>query len=451
MESSIANELSEKGIETIIVASVDMQGRLFGRRLPIRSFGEDPNQRLSVSTCALGWDYAQDVGMNARFTGPHTGWHDAALQPDLTAVYPLPWLRNTALVFADLLDASSNEEIPFAPRSILRRQQQRASQAGYTVKISTELEFYLFRCSYGDAAASSYAKLPPTTPQRSQDIIDHTTNAVEPFFIELRRSLEGAGIDVLYSEAEWGRGQWEVNVGHAEALKCSEAHLILKLAIKDIASKHGLAATFMSRPTVDDVGSSCHVNCSIWSSEGLNLFFDGAMVPPHGRHLMYAIGGLLARISDLTLWYAPTLNAYKRINGKQFAGCGSTWGIDNRTVTCRVTGNAEQSLRVEFRLPGADANPCLALAGVLGAMLDGIKRKLDPGPPIPGNAYDSVSTNDVPRSLERAAELFELSTFVSETFGADVANHYATLARYESYQSQQAVTDWELRRYFESA
>jgi glutamine synthetase len=451
MMSSIAKQFSQRGIETVIIASVDMQGRLFGRRLPIRALREEADWRLSISTCALGWDYTQDVGMNARFTGLHTGWHDAALRPDFSTIYPLPWLSRTALVFADLLDPSSDEEIPVAPRNILRRQERRASQAGFKVKLSTELEFYLFRCSYSEAAAASYGGLPPTTPRRSQDLIDHTTNAVEPFFIELRRSLGEAGIDVLYSEAEWGRGQWEVNVGHAEALKSAEMHLLLKLAIKDIASKHGLAATFMSKPSFEDVGSSCHVNSSIWSTEGKNLFFDGAVVPQHGKHLLYAVGGLLARIPDLTLWYAPTVNAYKRINGKQFAGYGKTWAADNRTVTCRVAGNTENNLRVEFRLPGADANPCLVLGGMLGAMLDGIEQKRDPGPPIQGNAYDLVSSNDVPRSLEWAAELFERSAFILQTLGADVAEHYAALARYESYQSQQTVTDWELRRYFESA
>jgi len=228
-------------------------------------------------------------------------------------------------------------------------------------------------------------------------------------------------------------------------------HLLLKLAIKDIASKHGLAATFMSKPNFEDVGSSCHVNASIWSNEGRNLFYNGAADSPPGSQLMHAIGGLLTCAPDLMLWYAPTVNAYKRTNGRQFAGCGKTWAVDNRTVTCRVGGESEDNFRVEFRLPGADANPCLVLAGVLAAMLEGIELELDPGPPTQGNAYDSAKDNDIPRSLVQAAEHFERSPFILKTFGDDIAEHYAALGRYEFYQSQQTVTDWELRRYFENA
>jgi glutamine synthetase len=449
--TSTLEDLPQQGIDTVFIASVDMQGRLFGRRLPIEAVKRAADWRLSVSTCALGWDYAQDVGMNARFTGIHTGWHDAALRPDFSALYCLPWLDRTALMFADVVDVTSDEEVRVAPRSILKRLLGRASEKGLEFKTATELEFYLFRCSYSEAASKSYRGLTPTTRQRSQDLIDHSTNLIEPFFGELRRSLQKARLEILYTEAEWGRGQWEINVGHATALQTADAQIVLKLAIKDIASKHGLAATFMAKPSYDDVGSSCHVNASAWAADGRSLFYAPEASPPLSKTLLGAVGGLLAHAPDLALWYAPTINSYKRLEGQQFAGNGQTWAIDNRTVTCRVVGTRAETQRVEFRLPGADANPYLLLAGTLGATANGIEHELDPGPAAVGNSYAETRKNDVPSSLAGAAERFAQSKFIAETFGADIAEHYTLLAQYELRQFQRTVTDWELNRYFENA
>ena len=166
--------------------------------------------------------------------------------------------------------------------------------------------------------------------------------------------------------------------------------------------------------------------------------------------LRHAVGGVLSHAAELMCWYAPSINSYRRTGSQDFAGNGLTWGFDNRTVTTRVlSGGAPAATRFEFRLPGADVNPYLALAGVLASVIDGVDRSVDPGPPSAGDAYASGQAG-LPSTLLAAAEGFLHSEFAANAFGSDVLTHYHALADYEWHAFMRSVTDWERERYLDS-
>ena len=160
------------------------------------------------------------------------------------------------------------------------------------------------------------------------------------------------------------------------------------------------------------------------------------------------VAGMLAGLRELTLLFAPTINSYKRYAAGSFAPTAVAWGPDNRTCALRLVGRGP-SLRVECRVPGGDVNPYLALAGLIAAALDGRSRSLPLPPPITGNAYSAPWLPQIPSAMHEALSMWACSSLARESFGADVVDHYATMARAELRAHRAAVTDWELRRYFE--
>jgi glutamine synthetase len=226
--------------------------------------------------------------------------------------------------------------------------------------------------------------------------------------------------------------------------------VLYKQAVKDYATQHGYTATFMPRPMTDDLGSSCHIHTSLRDDNGAPVFHDADADRGASAVLRHAVGGVLAHAAELMCWYAPTINSYRRTGSQDFAGNGLTWGFDNRTVTTRVlSSGAPSATRFEFRLPGADVNPYLALAGVLASVVDGVDASLDPGQPTIGDAYANARTN-LPSTLRDAAECFLHSEFAAKAFGSDVLKHYHALADFEWRAFMGSVTDWERERYLDS-
>jgi glutamine synthetase len=202
----------------------------------------------------------------------------------------------------------------------------------------------------------------------------------------------------------------------------------------------------MPRPHTDDLGSSCHIHVSLRDENDAPVFFDGARDRGVSDQLLNAVGGVLQHAAEFMPWYAPTINSYRRTGSQDFAGNGLTWGFDNRTTTARIIAGAASATRLEFRLPGADVNPYLALAAVLASINDGIAAGADPGPPHTGDAYANVTTS-LPRTLAEAAACFAASSLAQTAFGKDVVEHYRAVADFEWDQFLTAVTDWERLRY----
>lgn len=442
------DDLRDGGYDTVIVCAPDMTGRLVGKRLTPKKFDEFRERGIALSSCTFGWDVAQDIGLEVPYTGWHTGWRDFLLIADLATLRPAAWLQRTAIVLADIVEEHDRSPVEIAPRQILRRQVEALAADGLAADVGTELEFHLYRDGLDDLRRRGYRDRTPSTIFHA-DYTVQQVNAWEPFFQRLRTALDDSGLDVEMSQGEWGLGQWEINLTYADALDMCDRHTIFKLAVKDVAAQAGMSATFMPKPNAGEVGSSCHVHLSLRdTAAGGHPFFDHDAPDHMSPTMRHAIGGVLEHASPLMAWYAPTINSYRRTNSSDFAGHGATWAFDNRTVSCRVLGTGASSMRLEWRVPGADVNPYLAVAGVIASVRDGIANGTDPGPARTGDAYQQ-DAKPFPQHLGLAAEEFLASTFVSEAFGAAVAEQYGLTARYEWTRFLDAVTDWELDRYFE--
>jgi glutamine synthetase len=382
------------------------------------------------------------------YSGHHTGWHDVRLVPDLDTLRRAAWLERTAIVVADFAELGGDDRVVVAPRTILRRQVDRVGATGLTPQVASELEFALYRGTYDDGRSSGYETLRPTTLARA----DYTVQAGdqhEGFFARVRETLAASDLGPWTSQVEWGLGQWEINLEYRGALEMADRHILFKLAMRDLAAASGMALTFMARPFADTTGSSCHLHLSLVDGVGANVFHD-----PQGEHgvsvtLRHAVGGVLARAPELMLLYAPTVNSYRRTGSGEFSGNGLSWGYDSRMVSCRVLPEGEAT-RLEWRVPGADVNPYLAIAGLLTSAADGIANATDPGEPLMGWDFDK-EVPPLPATLGEAVAAFREGAFASEAFGKQVVAHYAEAGRWEweRFLAPDAVSEWERRRYFE--
>jgi glutamine synthetase len=229
----------------------------------------------------------------------------------------------------------------------------------------------------------------------------------------------------------------------------ADRHVIFKQCVKEVADQMGRSVSFMAKYASDRAGSSCHVHLSLWR-EGRNAFpGEKRLGPIRGSDTFrWFLGGWIQHLPELMVFYAPTVNAYKRYQAGSWAPTRIAWSHDNRTAGFRVVGGGE-GLRVECRIAGADCNPYLAFAASLASGLDGIANRIEPPPIFEGDAYVAKGIPLVPRTLPEATDLFEASAFAKKTFGEEVVGHYVHFFRTEEEAYRKAVTDWERRRYFE--
>ncbi len=442
-------ELVTQGeIETVVVGFTDPYGRMLGKRFDAEMFVEETaSQGAHACDYLLTADMEMEPVPGYRFANWELGYGDVHLAPDLGTLRLATWLDKTALVLCDVR-SEKGDPIGVAPRSILRRQVEAARSLGYESLAASELEYYLFRTSYREAAREGYRDLEPAGCYLEDYHILQGTRT-ESFHGAARRHLKLSGVPVETSKGEWGRGQHELNVRYAEALEMADRHVVLKQCLKELAEAAGMSMTFMAKLASDRAGSSCHIHLSLWR--------DGENVLAGTRQLGGAkcsdvfgwfLAGWIAHVPDVMPFYAPTVNSYKRYVEGSWAPTRLAWSCDNRTAGFRVVGQGP-SLRIECRIPGADCNPYLAFAAALASGLDGITNRLQPPDCFIGDAYSARSLPRVPYTLAEAADRFAGSDFAHRAFGADVVEHYTRFFRAEGEAYNRAVTDWERIRYFE--
>ncbi|TMA70289.1 MAG: glutamine synthetase, partial [Deltaproteobacteria bacterium] len=364
------------------------------------------------------------------------------------------WLEHTAIVLCDVVEEERDALVAVAPRTILKRQVERAAAAGVRVMTASELEFFVLRDSYAGAERKHFHDLEPFG-WYLEDYHTMQGRKIEPLVGAIRHHLEASGVPIEFSKGEWGPGQHEINVRYADALEMADRHVLYKQAAKEIADQQNLALTFMAKLDERWAGSSMHVHSSLWSPDGTTPLFEGEGPIPGARarvsdKFRWWLGGLMAHARASTLLFAPYVNSYKRYQAGSFAPTGIAWSYDNRTAGFRVVGHG-RSLRVECRIPGADANPYLVFAATLAAGLDGLARRLEPPPMFTGDVYKAEGLPQVPRSLPEATAEFERSALFREAFGAEVVEHLVHFARTEQRKFDETVTSWERRRYLERA
>lgn len=437
-------------VDTVVSALCDMQGRLMGKRVRAEFFLEHVQDHgTHFCTYLLGTDMEMTTPGGYRLMNWETGYGDWVARPDFSTLRRIPWLEGTALVLADAVDEETGELIPVAPRTILRRQVERAHALGLRPMMASELEFYLLKDSFEEAYDKGYRNLRPIGWYNEDYHLFQGTKA-EPIYRQVRNLMTAAAIPIEFSKGEAAAGQHEINIHYADALESADRAVLFKHGVKEIAYLNGCAVTFMAKPHHTWTGSSSHIHLSFWDAAGeRNLFYDPDGQPHHmSRTMKHALAGLIAHARELSLLVASNVNSYKRYAVASWAPVNVVWGRDNRTCGFRIVGHG-QSLRIENRIPGADANPYLAYAAMIAAALDGIERELPLPPEHQGNAYVAEGVTRVPRTLGEATEEFARSHLARTAFGDLVVEHYTNMARVEQETYDAIVTDWELYRYFE--
>jgi glutamine synthetase len=427
-------------IDTVCVAFTDMQGRLMGKRLHAEFFLEEVGAGHPVEGCnyLLGLDMEMDPQPGYAIASWERGYGDFALRPDLATLRRTPWLEGTALVLADVTWNDGSPVAP-SPRQVLRAQLDRAAALGYEAMFGSELEFFLFRETYAEAHAKHYRDLTPSVPY----ILDYhllATTYDEPLMRQIRNAMQAAGLRVETSKGEAWPGQHEINFRYADALISADNHVVYKNGAKEIAFLNGCSITFMAKPDHASIGSSCHIHASLWR-DGESAFAGETDV------FRQFVAGQIACARELAIFFAPAINSYKRYAAGSWAPTTLAWGHDNRTCGFRVVGHGP-ALRVETRIPGADANPYLAFAALVAAGLHGIEHELELGPAFEGNAYESEVAR-FPSTLREAIAALEEGEMARAALGDDVVDHYLNYARTEQRLFDEVVTCYERERMFE--
>lgn len=302
----------------------------------------------------------------------------------------------------------------------------------------------MFRDTYEEAWHKGYRDLEPANLYNT-DYSLLGTSRVEPLLARIRNSMSGAGIAVEDAKGECNLGQHEINFVFGNVLRAADEHSIYKNGAKEIAAQEGYALTFMAKFNEHE-GSSCHIHLSVRDKDGRAVMAQdgGDGTSPLFRHFL---AGQLACLRELTLFFAPNINSYKRYAKGSFAPTAVAWGRDNRTCALRVVGHGS-SLRPENRVPGGDVNQYLALAAMIASGLYGIDNELKLEAPFTGNAYNSDKPR-VPHTMNQAQALLRDSKMAEAAFGDDVVKHYLNMAQVEIDAFEAAVTDWERIRGFE--
>ena len=372
-----------------------------------------------------------------------SGDGDGFCAPDIRTLVPTPWLkRGTGQVLMSMNEVDG-APCSYDSRYIVKGLMNRFAELGLTPVMATEMEFHLLKGQCDDQGRPLHTQ---------EDRVGGSLAAGQTYGIDMMEEMadvmyeihdacaaQGLPVDTLIKES--APSQYEINLYHCDdALHAADQAVMLQRVIRGVAKKHGYLATFMAKPFGEQAGNGMHVHCSLVDGDGNNAFNDGS---DRGTDLLrQAIAGCLDTMADCMLMLAPNLNSYRRFQRGTHAPLAPTWGYENRTVAVRVPADAPAATRIEHRVAGADANPYLVVAAILGGMLHGIEHKLTSPNPLEGNAYDQVPPS-LPRYWTDAMSRFEDSDFVGATFGGEFQKVFSILKRQELDEFDRRVTALE--------
>ncbi|MBA3943377.1 MAG: glutamine synthetase [Herpetosiphonaceae bacterium] len=440
-------------IDTVLAVFPDMYGRLLGKRITGHFFlRQVADGGYHACDYLLACDMEMDPVPGYQFTSWETGYGDVHCVPDFATLRRAAWLPRTALVFCTILNDQEHTPVAVAPRQILQRQLALAHEAGFTVMGGSEIELYVFNETFAGARAKHYHDL-QTMGAYIEDYHILQGTIEDDLIGAIRRGLDGSGVPVEFTKGEWGPGQQEINLEYCDALEQADRNVLYKHAAKEIAQAQGKAVTFMAKWNEKLAGSSMHIHMSLRDSAGERSLFVGdeqlgpVQASPTFR---FFLGGWLKHARGLTACFAPYVSSYKRFQAGSFAPTGIAWSYDNRTAGYRVVGHGA-SLRVECRVPGADANPYLVYAALIAAGLDGIRNHIEPPAIFQGDIYSAKELPRIPGTLREAIAEFGACELARTAFGKDVVEHYLHFLKTEQRKFDEVVTCWERERFFERA
>jgi glutamine synthetase len=429
------------------VAVTDIDGVLRGKYIHKNKFLSAADGGFGFCNVVFGWDSGDQAYDNTTWTGWHTGFPDALAKIDLNTYRRIPWDDHVPFFLADF-EAADGEPLPVCPRQLLKTVLARAAKKGLRVMAGFEYEWFNFRETPQSLAAKHYTQPEPITPGMfGYSLIRAGQN--QPFFRALMEEMPQFGIPIEGLHTETGPGVYEAAILYSEGLEAADRAVLFKTAAKEIGYRFGIMPSFMAKWNTQYPGCSGHIHQSLSDGKN-NLFFDAKSPRRMSKLFESYLAGQLHCLKDIQVFFAPTINSYKRLVDGFWAPVKATWGLDNRTASLRVIPGSSKSTRLETRSPGADINPYLALAACVAAGLYGIEKGLKlTTAPLSGDSAKALQIPRLPRNLMEATHNLKQSKLARELFGEPFVDHYVKTREWEWRQFQDAVTDWELKRYFE--
>ena len=438
-ESERLAALERDGVRIVRVTYPDLHGVLRGKDVPIGFFASTASVRGMAFCKAIS---TVDLRHNV-VSGFEHGFRDIHVTPLPETLAQLPWSPEVAWCLAD--QSADGEPYGADPRATLKRAVAAFEARGLTPVMGPELEFYLLERS--ESAPGGWTRY-VENPTHVYTVGDHA----DPRGVldRMLLSLHDAGLGVTGAAHEYGMSQWEINLTHSHALDAADRAFRFKAAVKDLATREGLLATFMGKPFNGDAGSGFHLHLSLCAPDGSNALTDSAGDEGCAQLLRHFIAGVIAHTPALMAFLNPTVNAYRRIDPHELVPTRACWGYDNRFGLVRVPPERGAATRIELRLADGSANVYLATAALLFAGLDGVERGLEPPAPVHGLVYElpeEEQGDPIPLSLDAALDALEADTTLREAMGAMLVETFLTIKRFELERYQRHVSDWDLAEY----
>jgi glutamine synthetase len=438
-ESERLAALERDGVRIVRVTYPDLHGVLRGKDIPIGVF--------AATVAAKGLAFCKAIStvdlQHNVVSGFEHGFRDIHVTPLPDTLAQLPWAPEVAWCLSD--QSADGEPYGADPRAALKRAVAEFEQLGLEPVMGPELEFYLLERS--ETAPGGWTRY-VENPTHVYTVGDHA----DPRGVldRMLLLLHDAGLGVIGAGHEYGMSQWEINLTHSPALDAADRAFRFKAAVKDLATRDGLLATFMGKPFNGDAGSGFHLHLSLCHEDGANAFADSAGEEGCAQLLQRFIAGVLAHAPGLMAFLNPTVNAYRRIDPHELVPTRVCWGYDNRFGLVRVPPERGAATRVEMRLADGSANPYLATAALLFAGLDGIQRELTPPPAVAGLVYElpeEEQGDPIPLTLDAALDALEADTSLREAMGPALVDTFLTIKRFELERHHRHVSDWDLAEY----
>jgi glutamine synthetase len=428
------------------VAVADIDGVLRGKYISSEKFLSVAKSELGFCAVIFGWDMADQAYDNTSYTGWHTGYPDAKVKLSLSSFRKIPWENDLPFFLGEFIDDAGNP-LEVCPRQLLQKIIAQATESGFEAKCAQEFEWFNFAETSKSFAEKEGRNLTPLTPGMFGYSILRSSERND-FFSALFDQLKQFDIPLEGLHTETGPGVYEAAIAYSGALMAADNATLFKTAVKEIAYKHGILASFMAKINENLPGCSGHVHQSLWSGN-INLFYDATQPNQMSKTMQHYLAGQLYCLPHILPMVAPTINSYKRLVEGAWAPTTVTWGNDNRTVALRTLTGGSKSCRLETRVVGSDTNPYLALSACLASGLYGIKNQLSLQAATEGNGYRDESHGRFPKSLDDANQAMKNSAVAKEIFGETFVNHFTQTRDWEVRQFAKVVTDWETKRYLE--
>jgi glutamine synthetase len=440
--------LKKEGATKVKVACSDIDGILRGKYLHIDKFAGALDSGFGFCDVVFGWDSADQCYDNTQVTGWQHGFPDALARLDPSTARRVPWDGNVPFFLGEFINADGTP-YPVCPRQVLKRVLARADKLGFAPMCGIEYEWFNFTETPQTWAAKKGVDPETITPGMFGYSLLRMADQ-RGFFNALMDEMLAFGVPIEGLHTETGPGVYEVAIQFSEALEAADRAILFKTGAKEIGKRFGVMPSFMAKWSAQYPGCSGHIHQSL-SDGKTNLFYDAKSKRSSMSKLFESyLAGQLQALMQFAPMFWPTINSYKRLVDGFWAPVKPTWGLDNRTASFRVIAGSPKATRLETRCPGADINPYLATAAVIAAGLHGVEKGLKlTAPPITGTNQGAENIPRAPRSLIETTRIFQASDIARDWFGDLFVDHFAATREWEHRQWQDAVTDWERKRYFE--